>query len=856
MTPDALYHHLNHLRDYQEGLGRSPATTKRLLEHFRTIGPELTPSLARALMALFRAIGHLPKQRLPRRRLLFAVARALEADPTHALWGATLEAIAAYSASPSAPCFTGPVLDLAHTRALARSQHRPASLEPLIPRLEALARSLFGYRAQGQLVASHRHTRTDTLSASTDGTRIELPELIDLCAEEDLNALAYVHLLAHEVGHLVAGSFVPHISDPDSRLDRLLAPRRGVFERRDGTDAWAELGLPRRTDPGVRMAQHVYAALHMEEPRVFLTLVNLVEDLRVDRWIASRHPLLGRLADYFEGVERERRPHRAFLSHEQNFLVALQALIREPSRPRQVAPRLRPALNALAAELVEAHRRGLSDLVDVIVVAARLHDLLRKHLPGDLSVHTPVPAPHTSGRRRARPSLVTDGRAMSGRIRDLLVSRVDPGFVDAEPEVSSETIEDPADAHQGSEELLSGREDKDLSEGRRAYVYYEVDRRSSEHGYDAARVYVEDVVDPLPDIRPRPPSAARFELEGDELDLDRAYDALVALRTPRRPADARIYRRSVSSRRVLPEPSPEGAEPVVAFLVDLTPSMWGGTDASRHFPDERDGPAPRGLAPASVPPMFHVQRLLERLLPELEAAGHRTEVFGGADFGRKDARLIQLKRADEPASAPWSKRLFRPDRIGFRHGAYIRHLGSRPAMRAPSSRIVLLCDTASHYIGYGLEGFLAKVYEHMCENCTPGFAHDSNRRPGLFSSMCDPSAPRSGLEGHVIGVFLESLVELQDLRWATAECPSPVHGVFFGAHWRDSTLDWALGPDGWSRVREADDVDDTIRRLTDFVFTPQHDQKAAHCVATWRAPVTFLGALDDRDEEPTAEASD
>lgn len=830
MTPEDAAPFLVRFMRYQRRHRRPHATTDRLCDDLNAIAPRLDERSLRAGVALCRAIGHLPTWRLPPRSRLAKVIFALAADRSRGLWHETLGAIAAASASRAAPCFSKAVLAHASARVFARGDYEAAELMPLVPQLEATARSLLGRRRSIHIEPTPELDREDELTARTDGYNIALPTRIRLCRERALNRLAFVRLMAHEVAHLEAGSFRMHQFDSASRLDTLLAPRRDLHALRIKMRPWDHLGLERPDSVEMLPAQ-VHAALHMRDPHVFLPLLNRVEDIRVERWLAARQPRLGRLSTYFDAVEWELRPHPVYLDAEDNFLTALEAVFQGSPIVNPIAASHRPAFDALHAEIRLLHSRDLADVIDAIEVAARLHDVIIDHLPVFTDHPDPdrfdvVSLPPAAG--GAPGDLKARDERLYRRLRQRLTEGADPLFDIAMPPELLLTRESEDDPFVENDNLVM-HEETDLSEGRRAFVYDEVDRRDVK-GHQAAHVYEEDVLAAEPTARPPEPAplavstALEPDLDGDELDFDRAYDLVVALRSHGRPVDERVYRRRRRPRRSRPSPNrPDGHEAAptnkVTFLVDLTPSMFGGRHAARledGFVEESDQPGEGAIVPQDPTPITHVRQLLTRLVPVLDSAGVPTEIWGGADMGRKDCRLWPIKRAHEPAAMPWLARITRKDCLGFRHGAYVRHL-TRCDGNTPPRQLVLLTDCGSHYVSYGVERFWRNAYSHRCEDCTPELATNPHARSGLWRRMCDPSEPTGEVAGYGLTTFLETHVELADLRLAVASSPSAIHAVLIGSHYQDANLDRALGIDRWTRITGEADLELAHQRLQRFL---------------------------------------
>lgn len=628
--------------------GRSRRKTAALLRIWNEVYPGLQVGRAHEICwAVFRALRHLSRERLPGPAVVSTVVTALAKDGSVPRYDALIATIAGWAkGAPRALDVPGSAWRGYEQRRRALVQAQAESAVELGRVSQTLRRFAIGALGLSPAIPLEAHARHDVafgLSASTDGRRILLARRMWRFWDASNNTLAYLRLVAHEAAHILAGSFDRGRVEWATGLLRRMGGRAAGGDPTTDDEVAPYLEAGRDADE----APFAAAARLMRNPGLFLWLLNVIEDHRCETWLARRDRRLLRLSRWVDGVAAEYdQPHPALLTATENLGKAIADLLSGRPAFYPIARRYEGLWTALEEVAADHARAPTRDVGASIILAAEVHDLLAENLP------------------RGADALAA------------LDVEVDRSFVSVQMS-SADTIEDESEDGR-AQDLHLGRE-ADRSEGRQVWRYPEVGF-DGELEPDAAHVYEE----PEPQDPPRGGLVgrgralpARRASEGDELHLDAAYD-LVAARASGRPADERVF----VVRR--------GARPthrrIVSFLVDLTTSMGREVDGSTRAIDL-------------------VREVIGRRARELEREGVDTAVFGVVDAGRKEIRFHMLKSPDADAPGGWLARLEPVGGGGFRHGAAVRHWAHRMAERWPEAEhtLVLAMDTTSHYLERGME---------------------------------------------------------------------------------------------------------------------------------------------------------
>ncbi|ACA15163.1 von Willebrand factor type A [Methylobacterium sp. 4-46] len=203
-------------------------------------------------------------------------------------------------------------------------------------------------------------------------------------------------------------------------------------------------------------------------------------------------------------------------------------------------------------------------------------------------------------------------------------------------------------------------------------------------------------------MRPRRPRRMRRRIDGDELDLAAATDALADLRAGRAP-DPRVYSRVLRRAEGVP----------LLLLVDASRSMGDPLPRGGRVID-----AARGAAAA--------------LLGALAASGGPVAIQAFRSAGRHDVRVAWIKRWDEPPAAAWPRLAGLAPAGSTRLGAALRHAGrSLPPGRGA---VILLTDGEPSDIDVHDPAFLAEDARMACRALAA-------RGVGAFALALAPAPP-------------------------------------------------------------------------------------------------------------------
>ncbi len=228
----------------------------------------------------------------------------------------------------------------------------------------------------------------------------------------------------------------------------------------------------------------------------------------------------------------------------------------------------------------------------------------------------------------------------------------------------------------------------------------------------------------------------RWEDEGVEADMMRVHD-LVASHRAGYAADDRVFF----------QPRGQASRLLMSIVVDQSASM-----RANRTPRQSELAFHRALRLA-----HRWANAWQRQIP--------IGLFGGWDTGRRSVTLHVLK--------DWGER-YLPSRLlslhtmgmgGFRMGAMVRYLSWRGERVAPGARhlVVMLTDSASHYLARGLDRVLAK--NHPPKGCM-----QCNHAETCSIEPCVPRVNGSGqLEDR--GLYYPTFYELADLRQALIASP-------------------------------------------------------------------------------------
>jgi hypothetical protein len=198
----------------------------------------------------------------------------------------------------------------------------------------------------------------------------------------------------------------------------------------------------------------------------------------------------------------------------------------------------------------------------------------------------------------------------------------------------------------------------------------------------------------------------------------------------------------------------------------------------------------------------------------LERSGVPVAVFGVHDHGRRPVDVYTVKDYRDP---------FRPERIasmhavgvgGFRHGAAVRHLSARLSRERPGGRhlIVLMTDTASHYLAPGYDRAGRQLARSRCASCQargqcPVEAKDARL------TMRNMTAPPN--------IYYPTSYEMADLKDALAANPHvELILALLDTGYSAAVLDRALGHGRWVRLSSDKDDRHLVRELRRVMTQP------------------------------------
>lgn len=587
-----------------------------------------------------------------------------------------------------------------------------------------------------------------SLRAKTDGQRIYLPTWIELTPNWDLNALAYVRLLAHEAEHIDAGSCTlpADVFARFPRLAHLVRKQSPQWKLRlaesFSREGWLSPAARAQLADGGAMLLQI--ALHFHRPRALLHLYNLVEDARIERRLRQRLPVMAQLCRLIDA--HEVAPAEETLSPEARLHAALFDRLQGRPIRYSICPSMQTLWHEVERILSSAQRP--KEAADALVLAIEIYLVLR-----------------------------TDSHPEEDSLIDLMEQSLDERFVEAA--VSQQVALSVEDEEVDNEPASVIALPETFESTARYWTYSEWNRSLGRLDEGVVRVH-EPASRALSQQRSaRTNTPRRYLYEGDELALSRAYDLQVG-RITGTEVDERIYR---------PRARRSERKTIASFVVDLSTSM------SREGDDS---------------PLRIARHLVTSASTWLRNAGHETALFGAVDSGRQDIQVELL--ANPTADITASLRHLGPRASGgFRHGAVVRHLVHRLPQLWPGRRhvLVFITDTASHYLSFGLEKAFSPLRE-KCLNCGSRMnCAKEPRRPIL--DYVDGDSPLS--------VFRSTLYEMKDLAHAVrgsshgSRLRIPVHGVFIGGDYRDTTLERALGAGGFSRCTSLADVPTANRRI-------------------------------------------
>ncbi len=621
-----------------------------------------------------------------------------------------------------------------------------------------------------------KQAKLDGFTAWTDAKVITLPDAIDLTPHRLLNEWAYLRLLAHEVEHLEAGTFAFRFDSPEGgSVWRRLAPRRETFQRnREGWDGRQVLERLLRSGDDLGgdfkpFLPHLVAfTFHFEDAKAAHGLFNLVEDVRVERSLATKYPALADVAGVLDDYETDLLPHPRFCTPAANFLRALHARAFGREVPAHVTRDYRAAMDRAGAVFDGFRAAPLGDATSSVAATLDVIEALEATLPPGGSEEV--------------------GRELSLRVQVPLedvafrIAATVPNLDEFDPDKPHQKMpyqdlpEPPPD---GPGPFAKYPEFDVWERRRRADAVYVQDKPwvpwREPHALTGESVAVGMA---LPRIVRAGADAFRRRPDGFDLDLDRAYDAAVALQTGRS-ADDRLFR----VRR--PE---DTAAWNVSLVVDLSVSME----------------APRG-GNESDTPLRRAVRAAALVADWLERSGLPVAVFGVHDHGRRPVDVYTVKDNRDP---------FRRERLasmhavgvgGFRHGAVVRHLAARLGRERPGGRhlIVLMTDAASHYLAPGYDRAGRQIAKSRCANCQargrcPVEAKDARL------TMRNTTAPPN--------IYFPTFYEMADLKDALAANPhvDPLFAVL-DTGYAPGVLDKAVGPGRWVQVSNDQQVPLLIR---------------------------------------------
>lgn len=756
--------------------GRDPRVVERLAADWRHLarvyGEQVSPPL---VFSVFRQLVRLPLEDLPEPTGVRFLVRSLGQHPERAAWEAFVEH-GSRSPAALAPHSWRSQHHLARDRQSRRRQAAVTFAE-VYPTLRAFLGILAAEEHALVLVATDDLVYSDgALTARTDGASISFPTSVAVAPHREINAWAFVRVLAHEVEHIVSRSFDVGASLSETPgLEARLAHRRPVFER--NASQW-KAGLPwraleargvtRRPDAIPVLSQFF---LHFPDPKAAHGWYNLVEDVRVDRILATKHPGLGQIARWIGEFELALAPHPVLTSAEANLLRALHERAHGGPVHAHVTGPYRSVYTEIGTILDAWLDSPIADTRQSLVVTLDVIEVLERHLPptqrravaAEVAARAPISVEQFVW-NRAHSGEERDPSAPPVSLLDLPEDYTPPGPVWRYPEYDAQV-----------QSLLP--EAALVSEQR--WAPFRLPPK-------ALQVHVSAPLrGPPPTFKigsPRP----SWREEGVDLDPVRAHDLVVA-RQRGQGGDARVFRAK----------RPEGPGIAVTFALDLSVSMvFEGGDA--------ETPKPLHLAIA----------LLVAVLPWLQEAGIGSAVYGAIDAGRRSVRLHEIKGWGERADIERLRTVHHLGTGGFRTGAIVRHLSHRSRERlGPQVRrhLVLLTDSDAHYLARGLDGGIGSIQRRRCPQCN------------LWKTCgIEPRFPSTQIgEGATpdIHSFFPTYYEFADLRHAVAADPEQrAHAVMCGPWYSDTLLTRTFGR-RWRRLLAPKHLADAARGLIDAILS-------------------------------------
>ena len=465
-------------------------------------------------------------------------------------------------------------------------------LKRIKPFLAMYLNALLGYRIE----------LMEASSASTDGERIYLPDLVQEFREEDRNFLLYKVLATHEEAHLEYGSFEFELTT----VHDLTGAIRATYGERGSTSGASDL-------------EQFYALF--PEPALACDLTTLLEDYRITARLQAEYPVLGEQIAAMNAYMLVKRPPLASLATDKQRAVELVGRILLAGGAREAIPEaLEQLLEEIAALSSSVLSSSQADVHETARVAAEVYSLLDEALTGTYQPVQPFSAPLDQSRVEERIGNV--GRT-ARKIREKLEQQELAGAEEKEQPVEKTAVAARSSSEEAVCELLKAlfkekgikpkeieqrldtlepvnvrdylgeletliRDEDELQRERDTFLYHEWGLDIGEYRPNWVRVREHALVGDSTEfygetkskysglikcirrefqmLRPEGLTSLREQYDGQEIDLDAAVQYFIDKRLRLSPSERNYIRTEKRSRDI-----------AVAFLVDVSGSTGGAT---------------------------------------------------------------------------------------------------------------------------------------------------------------------------------------------------------------------------------------------------------------------------------------
>ncbi len=604
----------------------------------------------------------------------------------------------------------------ARTDAIVSLNRMMASLEWALPNLVPLRR-----RAAIRAVAPTGKTIRG-VEAYTDGRDIYLPSTVNTFPDRQHNELVYLRLLVHEALHLAEGTFATQACvDAHPRVvERLRA--RGLSNEDVGV-------LPARSLKSI-------SKLFGDHQELFFSLLNCVEDTRIERSLSYRLPRFLPVVEYVDQALRALSTPTAFEPAAVQVLRAIQSAL--DGRPVTMLPRAYVSRFApLRQQIREFGALDAPTLMHSILLATELCLWFVCNVPDE-------------PRKTVLEALQTR--------RPLLTKQYEP-YVDLAPPGFR--------GHKEFAPRMNLDHVSQLDSGGR--VVPEYDFWQSIVRPEGASV-LREPWDPLRvGVVGR---AVRCEFAGSE---KRSAPRAVFRSTGMRLDPKRFVRFSTARRaggavdsRIFHGRDVFRVDQQTTVVLDLSVSMM-------HF------------RPEGVRPLERAVGVVEDLA-ETMGDGAPLTVLGCIDGGPEKVRLMEIKGPHETLQRSTLETLHGFSMGGFRMGAILRYLALEATER---QRVVLVTDTGSHYVTRGIR----RVWDFdqaLCADCPR-----ANSLCDIERSF--PDEVWIHHKASVFEPLEYEIADIRHAMETTAD-KLDVHVVLLTDYWGDDLCNHGFGIGRWSKI--------------------------------------------------------